>query len=158
MKGVATFAVLALAGLWVWALALPVESPEGRLTERYVGTFEFFAFDAPEESEIPSPLRRGQLQTFAFRADGTYIWRAKAIAGLELNRAEGTVRVDADGRLQIRQYSLNREPAVGEPAHYDIAWERGEDGAETLVLTGVPEGQRLKLRRAEPEGPASSAR
>ena len=146
MKGLVLAAGLLLAGLWVWAAVLPVEPPPGSLPERYVGTFEFYAFETPPDSDIPSPLRRGQVQSFTFRADGTYLWRAVAIGGWELNRAEGSVRIDADGRLETLQHSLNRERATAEPARFDIGWERAEDGGETLVLTGVPEGQRLRLR------------
>ncbi|MHC4135256.1 MAG: hypothetical protein ACYTDU_07175 [Planctomycetota bacterium] len=140
--------VLAIAGLWIWAVSTQVE-PEP-LPERLCGTFQAYRFEPPEGVFMASPLQPHQRYRYTFRADGTYRLSILVTGGYEMLRSEGLAVLDRKQVLSLRQLSLNRYESPTEPERFGTWWGQDEEGA-FLRLRHVGDGHSLYLRRVKEE-------
>ena len=113
------------------------------------GEFDLFRFVPAPGSDVANPSRPGQKIRFHFRADGSFLYRSLAAEDLELVRNEGSLAMNADGRLVLRQMSENRTPSEAPPQLYRPLWIDDQEAGRVLSLTAIPGGYQLLLKRVE---------
>ena len=145
--------VLAIAGLWFWAVTTRVELTP--LPDRFCGTFQVFRFEPPEGVTMANPLQADQRQRYEFRADGTYRLTILVSGDYEMLRSEGMASLDRHQVLTLRRLSLNRRQLPSEPERFGARWGQDDTGAY-LLLRHVEQGHSFYLRPIEAKSAASS--
>jgi len=137
------------AALWIWAWA-PWGSDTGEaVPAEFCGEFDLYRFVPAPGSDVTDPTRAGQRTRFHFRADGSFLYRALTAEDLELVRNEGSLAMNADGRLVLHQMSENRTPSEVPAQVYRPLWIDDKEAGRVLSLTAIPEGYQLLLKPVE---------
>jgi hypothetical protein len=176
---VVTLGALAATGV-VWCVALLLERKPEAPPEAFLDTFHVAHVETkPGE---PEPFPPGQLHTWEFHRDGTYLMRVLAATGEEMFRQEGVVKIDEPVEemrtiiggeepvlarvhaMRLRVESQNRTAVadlpISEPERarlhreqrFEAVWTRDEFGP-VLVLLNLDESYRLVARPAPPAPP-----